>query len=115
MNSTYHSHSNLRLAIVQSYDAENAFQGLTHINTLAYQFPSIGGILGKRNTTTVLRSTNHDWCKIILTLTLACKQRIEFLPVNTRGVMSSLGSFTTAVTVGGAIIFSIEVNHFEEV
>ena len=115
MNSPDYSTSNLIIAIVQSQDAESACHELTNINTLAYQLPSIGGFLGKKNTTMLMRSTNHDLNKIIQTLKLACKQRIEFLPVNTGGVMTAVGSFTTAVTVGGAIIFSIEVDHFEEV
>lgn len=115
MNSPDYSPSNLIIAIVQSQDAESACHELANINTLAYQLPSNGGFLGQKNTTLLIRCANQIWGKIIQTLELTCKQRIENLPVNMGEAMMAGSPFTSVVTVGGAVIFSIEIEHYEEI
>lgn len=105
----------LLIAIVQAQDAVNASDDLKHIHTAAFQLPSMGGFLGLRNTTLLIQSTSLIWHTVIQVLKQTCKQRIEYTAVLVDATMMANGPFLAPVAVGGATIFSIEVEHFEEV
>ncbi|MHC1739962.1 MAG: cyclic-di-AMP receptor [Anaerolineaceae bacterium] len=104
----------LVLAIIQSQDSNDACQSLGNINISSFQLPSSGGFLGLQNTTLLMRATSLLWKTIIQTLKLTCKQRVEYKPINTSEMMSLAGLSAIQVTVGGATIFSIDVEHYEE-
>lgn len=105
----------LLLAIIQSQDADNACHALDNINISPIQLPSTGAFLGIKNTTLLISSYDKIWNSIFQTLRLICKKRIEYIPINTDGMMTPTHSSVTQVLVGGATIFSIDVEHFEEI
>jgi len=115
MKSPASSVNSLLVTIVQSQDADNACNALINIKTNTIQLPSTGAFLGLKNTTLLMRSTKLIYDAIIQTLKLTCKQRIEYLPINVVGMMTPTVSFSTPIAVGGATIFSIDVEQFEEI
>jgi len=115
MNSPTSSVNSLLIAIIQSQDTDNACNALTNIKTNPIQLPSTGAFLGLKNTTLLLHSIKPIYNAIIQTLKLTCKQRIEYMPINVDGMMTPTGSFSTPIAVGGATIFSVDVEHFEEI
>jgi uncharacterized protein YaaQ len=104
----------LLFAIVQSQDADSACDALTNIDTITFQLPSTGAFLGLQNKTLLIHSAKMTWKTIVQALRKTCKQRIEYLPINIDGMMTSTGSFSNPVAIGGATIFAIDIERFEE-
>lgn len=107
--------TNLLIAIVQAQDAEDANTALNRNNATNFQLPSVGGFLGIRNATLLIQSTGLLWNSVIQILKQTCKQRIEYRSIYTEGTMMAAGPFLAPVAVGGATVFSIEVERYEEV
>lgn len=103
----------LLMAVVQSQDAgivENIFQ---EMNISLTRLPSTGAFLGRRNAM-LLVGIPHEQQQVILdTLMENCRQRIEYIAVPLESAPLPLPA-PTPVTVGGATVFSLEVEHYEE-
>jgi len=101
------------LAVVQAQDAENAQNALAQLNISVTRLPSVGGFLGRRNATLLLGLPVAKRAEVIASLNENCRQRVEYIAVPLESAPLPLPS-PTPITIGGATIFALEVEHFEE-
>jgi uncharacterized protein YaaQ len=78
-----------------------------------FHLSSSGGFLGRRNATLLvgLRDGKEEEVKIALQKT--CRQRVEYLAIPLEGSPLPLPT-PVPVTVGGATVFMVPVERFEE-
>ena len=105
--------STLMMAVVQAQDAEVAKEALEKLGLAVERLPSVGGFLGRRNATLLIGLPERRRTVVIETLNQNCRQRVEFIAVPLESAPLPLPT-PTPITVGGATIFSLEVDHYEE-
>jgi uncharacterized protein YaaQ len=105
---------NLLLAVVQSQDAEMAEESLNKLGMTVQRLPSVGGFLGRRNATLLIGLPEEQREKAEEILRLNCRQRVEFIAVPLESAPLPLPT-PTPITVGGATVFALEVEHYEEI
>jgi uncharacterized protein YaaQ len=104
----------LSLAVVQSQDAEVAVEALRALKVFVTHLPSQGAFLGRRNSTLLICAPKPRYNEILLTLKDNCRQRIEYISVPLESAPLPMPS-PTPITVGGATVFSLDVEYFEEI
>jgi uncharacterized protein YaaQ len=105
--------TNLLMAIVQAQDAETAENALSKMGFSVTRMPSAGGFLGRRNATLLVGLPLSRQEAAIEQLNKTCRQRVEFIAVPLESAPLPLPA-PTPITIGGATIFSLEVEKFEE-
>lgn len=101
------------VAVVQAQDAEVTENRISGDATSVTRLPSLGAFLGRRNATLMI-GIHHDLKeKVLDILHENCRQRVEFIAVPLESAPMPMPA-PTPITVGGATIFSLEVEHFEE-
>jgi uncharacterized protein YaaQ len=103
----------LMMAVVQAQDAEVAKDTLSRMGLNLERLPSVGGFLGRRNATLLIGMREDQREVVIEALNRSCRQRIEFIAVPLESAPLPLPT-PTPITVGGATVFSMEVERFEE-
>jgi uncharacterized protein YaaQ len=103
----------LMMAVVQAQDAEVAKDALAKLDVMVERLPSVGGFLGRRNATLLIGTHESQREIVVETLHRSCRQRIEFIAVPLESAPLPLPT-PTPITVGGATVFSMEVEHYEE-
>ena len=103
----------LMLAVVQDQDMDVAMRALEKLGLPVVFLSSAGGFLGRRNATLLigLRPGMED--AAIRSLEESCRQRIEYLTLPLEGSPLPMPT-PVPVTVGGATVFALPVEHFEE-
>jgi uncharacterized protein YaaQ len=104
----------LMMAVVQAQDAEIAKDTLARLGVTIERLPSVGGFLGRRNATLVIGLREDQRETVVETLNRACRQRIEFIAVPLESAPLPLPT-PTPITVGGATVFSMDVDRYEEI
>jgi uncharacterized protein YaaQ len=105
--------SRMMIAVIQSQDIDAANAALKKVNIHATRLPSVGGFLGRRNATLMLGLKPDDVEKASQALQESCRQRIEYLAVPLESAPLPLPT-PTPITVGGANIFTVNIERFEE-
>lgn len=103
----------LMMAVVQAQDAEMAKDSLSRLGVSIERLPSVGGFLGRRNATLVIGLRENQKEVVIEALNQSCRQRIEFIAVPLESAPLPLPT-PTPITVGGATVFSLEIDRYEE-
>jgi len=103
----------LLLAVVQAQDAENAQGSLGKLGISITRLPSVGGFLGRRNATLLIGLPQEIQEAAVAALNESCRQRVEFIAVPLESAPLPLPA-PTPINVGGATIFALEVEHYEE-
>jgi uncharacterized protein YaaQ len=103
----------LFMAVVQAQDAEVAKDSLTKLGLTVERLPSVGGFLGRRNATLLISMREEQRDMVLEALNRSCRQRIEFIAVPLESAPLPLPT-PTPITVGGATVFSLEVERYEE-
>lgn len=103
----------LCLAVVQAQDADIAQDAIRGMNVFVTRLPSQGAFLGRRNATLLISSQKKLMPEILQTLKENCRQRIEYISVPLESAPLPMPS-PTPITVGGATVFSLDIEHFEE-
>ena len=101
------------MAVVQSQDADIVESILQEMNVSITRLPSTGAFLGRRNATLLIGIPCERQEKIIEALKENCRQRIEYSAVPLESAPLPMPA-PTPVTVGGATVFALEVEHYEE-
>lgn len=101
------------IAVIQAQDIDAACASLKAVNITLTRLPSVGGFLGRRNATLLLGLKAGDEEKAKNALKESCRQRIEYLAVPLESAPLPLPT-PTPINVGGANIFSIDIERFEE-
>ncbi len=104
----------LVMAVVQSQDAEAAQEALQKLGITVQRLPSVGGFLGRRNATLIMGIPEQQMGKVDALLRENCRQRVEFIAVPLESAPLPLPT-PTPITVGGAAVFALEVDHYEEI
>lgn len=104
----------LMLAVVQEQDRDEATQALEKLNLPVVYLFSAGGFLGRRNATLLIGLLEGMEEAAVRTLQETCKQHIEYLTLPLEGSPLPMPT-PVPVTVGGATIFALPVEHFEEI
>ena len=99
-------------AVIQAQDLENAQEALSGLGFVSTRLPSVGGFLGRRNATLLVGVTESRLSEALDSLQENCRQRIEYIAVPLESAPLPLPT-PTPITIGGATIFTLEVDHFE--
>lgn len=102
----------LTIAVVQAQDAESAHNALQARGISVSKLPSTGGFLGRRNITLFIGMPDTFQEQVLDDLQKNCRQRIEYIAVPLESAPLPLPA-PTPITIGGATVFSLEVEHFE--
>ncbi|OGN74422.1 MAG: hypothetical protein A2X25_05915 [Chloroflexi bacterium GWB2_49_20] len=103
----------LMMAVVQDQDLDLALHTLKEMDVPAIHMVSSGGFLGRRNATLVVGLPDDQEETVIKALSKSCHQRVEYLAIPLEGSPLPLPS-PIPITVGGATIFTLPVDRFEE-
>ncbi|HEY5729639.1 MAG TPA: cyclic-di-AMP receptor [Anaerolineales bacterium] len=104
----------LMLSVVQEQNRDEATRALENLNVPVVYLFSAGGFLGRRNATLLIGLREGAEEGAIKTLQETCKQHIEYLTLPLEGSPLPMPT-PVPVTVGGATIFALPVEHFEEI
>lgn len=103
----------LMMAVVQDQDLDLALHTLKEMDVPAIHMVSSGGFLGRRNATLIVGLPDGLEETVIQALSKSCHQRVEYLAIPLEGSPLPLPS-PIPITVGGATIFTLPVDRFEE-
>ncbi|MHB0922474.1 MAG: cyclic-di-AMP receptor [Bellilinea sp.] len=101
------------IVVVQAQDADGASVALEELGFSVTRLPSFGGFLGRRNSTLMVALPNHRRAEALSSLEKNCRQRVEYIAVPLESAPLPLPT-PTPITIGGATIFTLEVEHYEE-
>jgi uncharacterized protein YaaQ len=102
----------LMTAVVQEQDAEPAIRGLKKLDYTVTKLPSTGGFLGRRRATLLIGLEHGEEGKIVDALRKSCRTRVEYVTIPLEGTPLPLPA-PTPITVGGATIFTFEIERYE--
>lgn len=103
----------LMTVIVQEQDADATTRALEELHVPVSHFASVGGFLGHRNYTLLIGIPDGREEDILKVLRTTCRQRVEYLAMPLEGSPIPMPT-PVPVTVGGATIFTLPVEYFEE-
>jgi uncharacterized protein YaaQ len=104
----------LMLAVVQEQDRDEATQALEALDIPVVFLFSEGGFLGRRNATLLVGLPDGQEETALDVLKQNCRQHIEYLTMPLEGSPLPMPT-PVPVTVGGATVFALPVEHFEEI
>ena len=104
----------LIIAVVQTQDAEAAEAAMLDLGFSVNKLPSVGGFLGRKNATLMVGLPYRKMKEAVKSLHDNCRQRIEYIAVPLDSAPLPMPT-PTPVTIGGATIFSIQVDCYEEI
>ncbi len=103
----------LMTVVVQEQDADPATRALEKIEVPVVHLASVGGFLGRRNYTLLIGLPDGREDDVLKVLRASCRERIEYLAMPLEGSPMPMPT-PVPVTVGGATIFTLPVERFEE-
>lgn len=105
----------LIIAIVQDQDADRTIQALNTAGLRVTRVASTGGFFSVGNTTLLIGVDDARVSSVIAILKETCERRTRLIPAGPNVVESAamMGAFIE-VEVGGATIFVLNVEHFEQ-
>lgn len=104
----------LMLAVLQSQDVYKATKALNQVGISATRLSSTGAFLGRRNTTLMIGLAKEQEDLAISIIHENCRQRVEYVSTPLEGAPMPI-PIATPVTVGGATVFSFNVERYEEI
>ena len=104
----------LIMAVVQEQDLDAAMRALKPLDASVVYFASAGGFLGRRNATLLIGLPEGQEQSVLDTLQDVCRQRIEYMTLPLEGSPVPMPA-PVPVTVGGATVFALPVERFEEI
>ncbi|MCC7118649.1 MAG: cyclic-di-AMP receptor [Anaerolineales bacterium] len=103
----------LLVAVVQDQDLDAATRALKEIGAPVTYLSSAGGFLGRRNMTLLIGLPQEKELEALVALQETCKRRIEYMTLPLEGALTPMPA-PVPVTVGGAIVFALPVDRFEQ-
>jgi len=102
----------LMTVVIQVQDVENAMLGLSDMGLAVTRLTSSGGFLGRRNVTLLVGFCHGQEDSIYKTLKQSCRRRVDYISSPIEEAPYAL-PVATPIEVGGATIFTLEVERFE--
>jgi uncharacterized protein YaaQ len=103
----------LMFAVVQAQDVRKATRALNAAGFSVAELSSMGGFLGGRNTTLVIGLRENQEELAVNVINENCRQRVEYVSTPLEGAPLPI-PVATPITVGGASIFTLFVERYEE-
>ena len=103
----------LMAVVIQKQDLENAIASLTNLSFTVTRLSGTGGFLRRKNITLLIGMQAGREDIAVKALKNSCKRRLEFISSPVPGVQASMPT-PSQVTVGGATIFTFEVEFYDE-
>ncbi len=103
----------LMIAVVQAQDADSSFETLKGLGVSVTRLSSVGGFLGRKNVTLLIGLPSEKQTQVMSALQESCRQRVEYIAVPLESAPLPLPT-PTPITVGGATIFSLDIDQIEE-
>ncbi|HAX71247.1 MAG TPA: cyclic-di-AMP receptor [Anaerolineales bacterium] len=104
----------LLVAIVQEQDLEPATKALQGMGASLTYLASAGGFLGRRNATLLIGLPVDKKDTALAAMHEACRQRVEYMTLPLEGSPMPMPA-PVPVTVGGATVFALPVERFEQI
>lgn len=104
----------LLVAIIQDQDLETTTKALQGIGASLTYLSSAGGFLGRRNATLLIGLPAEREGEALEALQTSCRQRIEYMTLPLEGSPMPMPA-PVPVTVGGATVFALPVERFEQI
>jgi uncharacterized protein YaaQ len=104
----------LMIAIVQAQDADNTIDSICDTGLTVTRIGSYGGFLGRGNVTLMIGLSKEQETTVLEMLSRCCRRRIEYIATPLEGSPFHL-PLPTPVTVGGATVFTFDVDRYEEI
>lgn len=104
----------LMLAVIQDQDLDAATRALEPLGAPVVYLSSAGGFLGRRNATILIGLPDGRQEDVLSALRTACRQRVEYMSMPLEGSPLPMPA-PIPVTVGGATVFVLPVERFEEI
>ena len=103
----------LVVAVIQEQDAEEAVISLKQLGMCTHRLPSAGGFLGQRSITLLIGMNHSREADLLESIRQTCRSRVEYVTLPIEGSPIPMPT-PTPITVGGATVFSFDVERFEE-
>ncbi len=113
VNAPHHAISRLMVVVIQKRDFENAIGALTKLGFTIAQLPSTGGFVDHASVTLLIGMPEGREDAAVRALKNSCRQRVEYLSSPLPNIPEAVLA-PTKVTVGGATIFTFEVESYDE-
>ncbi len=101
------------LAVIQEQDLEEALRALRQQGLPTAFLSSSGGFLGRRNATLLIHLRAEQVEKALQALQASCRERVEYMTLPLEGSPFPVPT-SLPVTVGGATVFTLPIEYFEE-
>ncbi len=102
----------LMIVVVQVQDVEGVFEALCDSGISCTHLSSSGGFLQGRNVTLLIGLAHEKEDLVIQLLQKTCRRRVEYVTTSLEGAPFYL-PLSTPVTVGGATVFTMDVERYE--
>jgi uncharacterized protein YaaQ len=103
----------LMMAVIQYQDQKKAVQALEALGLLVTRLASSGAFLGRRNVTLLVGLPPEHLEEAVNAIRNYCHQRVEYVSTPLEGAPMPI-PLATPITVGGATVFTLQVDRFEE-
>lgn len=104
----------LLMVVVQEQDLDSATLALKNVGASLTYLASAGGFLGRRNATLLIGLPVERQTEALKALHESCRQRIEYMTLPLEGSPMPIPA-PVPVTVGGAKVFALPVERFEQI
>lgn len=104
----------LLVAVIQDQDLDPATKALQSMGASLTYLASAGGFLGRRNATLLIGLPFVKKDSALKALHESCRQRIEYMTLPLEGSAMPMPA-PVPVTVGGATVFALPVERFEQI
>jgi uncharacterized protein YaaQ len=104
----------LLLAVIQEEDLDAATRALNAVGVKTTYLSSSGGFLGRRNATLLIGLPEAQEQAALEALHSACRQRVEYMTLPLEGSPMPMPA-PVPVTVGGATVFALPVERYEQI
>lgn len=104
----------LMIAVIQAQDCDIATEVLEYAQFSVTRLPSVGGFLGRRNATLLIGVPHEEQEKAKELLNKTCRKRVSFIAVPIENAPLPM-PMPTPVTIGGVNLFTVEIEHCEEI
>lgn len=103
----------LMAAVIQIQDVRKATRALDKIGLSTIRLPTTGAFLGRRNITLLISYREGQEEAAVEAIHKSCRQRVEYVSTPLEGGPMPI-PLSTPISVGGATIFTLEIERYEE-
>lgn len=100
-------------AVVQLQDLRRATRALEKLGLSVTHLPSTGAFLGRRSVTLLIGLPEGMHQSVLDVIHETCHQRVEYISTPLEGAPMPI-PLSTPITVGGATVFTLEIERYEE-